>query len=625
MGNKPRIRFKGFTEDWEQRKLSELATMNARIGWQNLRTSEFLDSGDYLLITGTDFDNGRIKYGTCHYVEKKRFDQDTKIQLSTGSILITKDGTLGKVALVEELPKPATLNAGVFNVRVKDDAVLSYKYLYHYLKAPFLMKYVTANATGGTIKHLNQSILVDFPIPITEKLEQDRIAKLLDSLELSITLHQCKLEKLKLTKKALLQKLFPKNGKHIPEIRFKGFTDAWEQRKFLDLLDAQNGIRRGPFGSSLKKDSFVKKSDYVVYEQQNAIYDNYETRYFISKEKYNELIRFNIQPGDFIMSGAGTIGRISMVPDGIKKGVFNQALIRFKVNKDSINPLYFLKFMQSDMMQKQLTQANPGSAMTNLVPMDELKKWDVTIPSLEEQNKISNFINQIDESITLHQCKLKKLNLAKKSPLQKLFPRNGSQIPGVRFKGFTDAWEQRKLGDLAEIVRGASPRPISDSKWFDNNSDVGWLRISDVTAQDGRIQYLEQKISKLGQDKTRVVKTPHLLLSIAATVGKPVINYVPTGVHDGFLIFLNPKFNILYAFWWLEIFREEWNKYGQPGSQVNLNSDLVKNQVINIPNEKEQEKISSFLEALDRIITLHQRKLERLQEVKKGLLQKMFV
>lgn len=205
---RPKRRFKGFTDDWEQRKLSKLATMNARIGWQNLRTSEFLDSGDYLLITGTDFDNGRIKYSTCHYVEKKRFDQDTKIQLSTGSILITKDGTLGKVALVEELPKPATLNAGVFNVRVKDDAFLSYKYLYHYLKAPFLMKYVIANATGGTIKHLNQSILVDFPIPITEKHEQDKIAKLLDSLESIITLHQRKLEKLKNLKAAYLNEMF---------------------------------------------------------------------------------------------------------------------------------------------------------------------------------------------------------------------------------------------------------------------------------------------------------------------------------------------------------------------------------------------------------------------------------
>ena len=410
-----------------------------------------------------------------------------------------------------------------------------------------------------------------------------------------------------------------------PRIRFKGFTEDWEQRKFVDLLDPQTGIRRGPFGSSLKKDSFVKKSDYVVYEQQNAIYDNYETRYFISREKYNELIRFNIQPGDFIMSGAGTIGRISMVPDGIKKGIFNQALIRFKVNKDSVDPLYFLKFMQSDMMQKQLTQANPGSAMTNLVPMDELKKWDIVIPSFEEQNRISTFIKQIDDVITLHQRKLEKLKLAKKALLQKLFPKNGSKFPELRFKGFADAWEQRKLGALAEIVRGASPRPISDPKWFDNDSSVGWLRIADVTAQDGRIRYLEQKISELGQEKTRVIKTPHLLLSIAATVGKPVINYVPTGVHDGFLIFLNPKFNILYAFWWLEMFREKWNKYGQPGSQVNLNSDLVKNQVINIPNEKEQEKISSFLESLDKIITLHQRKLDKLQEVKKGLLQKMFV
>ena len=198
------------------------------------------------------------------------------------------------------------------------------------------------------------------------------------------------------------------------------------------------------------------------------------------------------------------------------------------------------------------------------------------------------------------------------------------KTPKLRFKGFSDDWEQCKLGDFAEIVRGASPRPISDPKWFDNDSNVGWLRIADVTAQDGRIRYLEQKISELGQEKTRVIKTPHLLLSIAATVGKPVINYIPTGVHDGFLIFLNPKFNILYAFWWLEMFREKWNKYGQPGSQVNLNSDLVKNQVINIPNEKEQEKISSFLESLDKIITLHQCKLEKLKLTKKALLQKLF-
>ncbi|WDC80836.1 restriction endonuclease subunit S [Ligilactobacillus ruminis] len=197
-------------------------------------------------------------------------------------------------------------------------------------------------------------------------------------------------------------------------------------------------------------------------------------------------------------------------------------------------------------------------------------------------------------------------------------------VPNVRFKGFTDDWKQRKLGELAEIVRGASPRPISDSKWFDANSNVGWLRISDVTNQNGRIRYLEQHISKLGQEKTRVITEPHLLLSIAATIGKPLINYVKTGVHDGFLIFLNPKFDLEFMYQWLEMFRPEWNKYGQPGSQVNLNSDLVKNQKIAIPSEEEQQKISNFFNEIDSLITLHQRKIDKLKNLKKAMLEKMF-
>ena len=94
----PAIRFKGFSDAWEQRKLSELTSMHARIGWQNLRTSEFLDSGDYMLITGTDFNDGAINFSTCHYVERERYEQDRNIQIHNGSILITKDGTLGKVA-----------------------------------------------------------------------------------------------------------------------------------------------------------------------------------------------------------------------------------------------------------------------------------------------------------------------------------------------------------------------------------------------------------------------------------------------------------------------------------------------------------------------------------------------
>ena len=378
-----------------------------------------------------------------------------------------------------------------------------------------------------------------------------------------------------------------------PRIRFRGFTEDWEQRKLGDLYKRVNERNDGTLG----RDKWISVAKMYFQDPDKVQSNNLDTRTYVMKKGD---IAFEGHPnnefkfGRFVLNDIGT---------GIISELFPIYRPITEYDLDFWKYAIQLERVMAPILAKSITSSGNSS---NKLDHNHFLNKELLVPNIEEQKKIGTLLSLLSKNITLHQCKLKKLNLAKKSLLQKLFPRNGSQIPGVRFKGFTDAWEQRKLGDLAEIVRGASPRPISDSKWFDNNSDVGWLRISDVTAQDGRIQYLEQKISKLGQDKTRVVKTPHLLLSIAATVGKPVINYVPTGVHDGFLIFLNPKFNILYAFWWLEIFREEWNKYGQPGSQVNLNSDLVKNQVINIPNEKEQEKISSFLEALDRIITLHQ-------------------
>ena len=208
MKSVPKVRFEGFTDDWEQRKLSDIATLNARIGWQNLRASEFLESGDYMLITGTDFHDGTVDYSTVHYVEKNRYEQDTKIQVENGSILITKDGTLGKVALVQGLNMPATLNAGVFNVKIKDPGTIDVDYVYQYLAAPFLMKYANAKSTGGTIKHLNQNILIDFPVPLPRKREQVKLAELLNGLDNTITLHQRKLEKLQELKKGYLQKMF---------------------------------------------------------------------------------------------------------------------------------------------------------------------------------------------------------------------------------------------------------------------------------------------------------------------------------------------------------------------------------------------------------------------------------
>jgi len=198
------------------------------------------------------------------------------------------------------------------------------------------------------------------------------------------------------------------------------------------------------------------------------------------------------------------------------------------------------------------------------------------------------------------------------------------QIPKIRFSQFYDKWSSIAIGNLAQIKRGASPRPIQDPKWFDKNSDIGWLRISDVTEQNGRIKYLEQKISKLGQEKTRVLSTPHLLLSIAATVGKPVVNYVKTGVHDGFLIFENPKFDREFMFQWFDMFRPKWNKYGQPGSQVNLNSDIIRNHRMMIPSLQEQTAIGSFFRTFDDLLASYKDNLANYQSLKATMLSKMF-
>ncbi|MFR4174156.1 MAG: restriction endonuclease subunit S [Veillonella nakazawae] len=419
----PKRRFKEFLNagEWEQRKLSELATMNARIGWQNLRTSEFLDSGDYLLITGTDFDNGRVKYSTCHYVEKKRFDQDTKIQLSTGSILITKDGTLGKVALVEELPKPATLNAGVFNVRVKDDAVLSYKYLYHYLKAPFLMKYVTANATGGTIKHLNQSILVDFPIPITEKPEQDRIAKLLDSLESSITLHQRKLDKLQATKKALLQEMFPEEGQDKPKRRFKGFTDAWEQRK---LGDTNTFFTDGNYGNDYPTANEMSDSVNGVPFLRGSNLNNGAINLvdvnYITKQKHNLLTSGHTKFDDIIIAVRGSLGNCGYVAKQFIDININSQLAIIRTDKNELSGLFLIEYLLSSLGKKEINRNITGTALKQL-PINSLKMINIKYPSINEQEKISILLSKLNASITLHQRKLDKLKNLKQAYLNEMF------------------------------------------------------------------------------------------------------------------------------------------------------------------------------------------------------------
>ena len=347
--------------------------MHARIGWQNLRTSEFLDNGDYMLITGTDFMDGAVNFDTCHYVERERYEQDKHIQIRNGSILITKDGTLGKVAYIQGLTMPATLNAGVFNVEIRDEKEVDNRYLFQYLKAPFLMDYVDKKATGGTIKHLNQNILVDFPVVLPQKDEQAKIGEYFLGIDNLITLHQrefvflCK-EKIEI-------------------IRY--IKNTWEQRKLGEIgsvsmcrrifkeQTSENGeipfYKIGTFGG--EADAFISRE----------LFEEYKAKYQYPKK------------GDILISASGSIGR-TVVFTG-KNEYFQDSNIVW-LNHDKHLDNSFLKCFYSIVKWAGIE----GSTIKRLYN-DNILNTAITLPSVEEQQKIGAYFENLDNLITLHQRK----------------------------------------------------------------------------------------------------------------------------------------------------------------------------------------------------------------------------
>jgi len=194
-------------EDWEVRKLGEVATLKARIGWQGLTTAEYLNEGDFCLVTGTDFKHGFIDWDNCVFVEKNRYDQDKNIQIQVGDILVTKDGTIGKVAFIDKVPKPTTLNSGVFVIRPKNNSFDS-KYFYYVLMSNHFLNFLSKLTAGSTISHLYQKDFVHYRFPMPSKeTEQIQIATILSDMDTEIEQIETQLSKYKQIKQGLMQNL----------------------------------------------------------------------------------------------------------------------------------------------------------------------------------------------------------------------------------------------------------------------------------------------------------------------------------------------------------------------------------------------------------------------------------
>lgn len=332
-----------------------------------------------MLITGTDFIDGAVNFDTCHYVERERYEQDKHIQIRNGSILITKDGTLGKVAYIQGLTMPATLNAGVFNVEIKDENEVDNRYLFQYLKAPFLMDYVDKKATGGTIKHLNQNILVDFPVVLPHKAEQEKIGEYFLAIDHLITLHQCKCQ--------------------IDGCRFQSpLAITWEQRKVTEIGKIYIGLvttmtkHYTDEGTLLIRNSDIKDGKFEFGD--NPIYLE---KTFAEK---NETRMHQI--GDVITVHTGDVGTSAVITENEAKSI-GFATIVTRPNPKIIDSNYLCSFLNTDKHKKWAVSISTGDGRTNY-NLGDYFELVVPVPSIAEQKKIASYIQKLNRLITLHQC-----------------------------------------------------------------------------------------------------------------------------------------------------------------------------------------------------------------------------
>ena len=201
-------RLPGFNEEWEELNFAESAKLKARIGWQGLTTSEYLQSGFAYLITGTDFHSGRIKWDTCHFVDEKRYKQDLNIQIKKHDILLTKDGTIGKVAYISDIQKPTTLNSGVFVIRPAKENSFNPNFVYHVLNSFIFDNFLAKLSAGSTINHLYQKDFVDFTFKAPSELaEQQAIAQVLSDMDSEIEKLEKKMAKYRQIKQGMMQEL----------------------------------------------------------------------------------------------------------------------------------------------------------------------------------------------------------------------------------------------------------------------------------------------------------------------------------------------------------------------------------------------------------------------------------
>ncbi len=396
-------------KDWEVKKLGDVCSLITRG-----ISPKYVDKSGLMVLNQKCIRDHNVNYnlGRLHDANSKKVSQERLIQLGDVLVNSTGTGTLGRVAQVKDETN-ATVDSHVTIVRPK-------KELFYYRFFGYAMTSIEEDIAkggegcGGQTELSRTKLKNEYYINYPKFLpEQQRIVAILDEAFAAIA-------KTKANAEQNLQ-----NAKGVFESYLQGvFENAdnnWEQKKWGDLCD----FVRGPFGGSLKKNIF-KEDGFVVYEQKHAIHDHFnQLRYFIDETKFNEMIRFELKPGDIIMSCSGvTLGRVAIVPEGIKRGIINQALLKLTPKKNV--SAHFLKhWLRSSIFLKIIFDYSGGAAIPNVPAAKILKEILIPFPSLKEQEQVVNNIDlmftETQKLESIYQQKIGDLEELKKSILEKAF------------------------------------------------------------------------------------------------------------------------------------------------------------------------------------------------------------
>ncbi|QHA07811.1 hypothetical protein GQF42_34960 [Streptomyces broussonetiae] len=333
----------------------------------------------------------------------------------------------------------------------------------------------------------------------------------------------------------------------------------------------------------------------------------------------SSLRAFILREGDIVIAMDGAlVGRsFARITSTDLPSFLVQRVARLRGTMVDQNLLY--QWIGSHAFARHVDDRKTHTAIPHISPND-IRDFPILIPSSSaEQRRIAEALSDADDLIaTLEKTKAKKQAI-KQGLMQQLLTGK------TRLPGFTKTWSSTTLGALASISRGASPRPIASSRWFDSNSDVRWVRIADVSRSDGRtLRVTTQALSPDGIARSRFLKAGTLIMSIAATVGIPVITGVPTCIHDGFVALENLKADQRFLLYLLKASEATLREAGQSGSQMNVNTDIVRGLAVRLPDDRnEQERIAEVLWDLDDQIFTLERRIVKNWTIKQGMLQQL--